>query len=133
LDKEAYLFLLDEKPIEINAAQIKEKMFETNIKPSLNISINPNSSIDLHIENLSKTFWRLSNAEILALQLKSFAEFMDQAISSGLDEVIIIHGVGEGTLKNAIHQQLLVHQNVGSFIKASEQKYGDGATLVRIK
>ncbi len=133
LEKEAYLFQLDEKPLLFDLNEIKEKMFETSSISGQISSTKPASEVDLHIENLSKTYWRLSNAEIFELQLKTFEENLEQAIASGLDELVFIHGVGEGKLEAAIHQKLKGHKNVASFGRASQQKYGEGATVVKVK
>ena len=127
------MFQIDGRPLEINAKEIAEKMFETNVGSNTEQILKPAAEVDLHIENVSKTYWRLSNTEIFALQLKTFENHLEQSIASGLDNVVFIHGIGDGKLKSAIHQILAGHQNVSFFGKASEQKYGDGATLVRIK
>lgn len=133
VDQKAYLFSLEEKIITIDANEIREKMMETNTVSTKKFSENIAQEIDLHIENLTKTYWRLSNAEIFALQLKTFEENLEKAIASGMDEIVFIHGIGEGKLEAAIHEKLKTHKNVSLYTNASEQKYGAGATLVRIK
>jgi Smr domain len=133
LNLESYLFQLDEKPLEINAKEIQEKMFESNVAQETIISQKPATEVDLHIENLTKTYWRLSHAEIFALQLKTFETQLESAIVAGVDKIVFIHGIGEGKLKNALHQKLKEHKNVSAFGKASDIKYGDGATVVKIK
>jgi Domain of unknown function (DUF2027)/Smr domain len=133
LDQEAYLYSIEEKPMILNALEIREKMMDQNTISSKSISENIADEIDLHIEKLSKTYWRLSNAEIFALQLKIFEENLEKAIANGMDEIVFIHGIGEGKLEAAIHQKLKSHKNVALYFQASQQKYGTGATMVKIK
>ena len=53
--------------------------------------------------------------------------FIDKAVTDNLEEIKIIHGVGTGKLKNAIHEHLKRHKNVASFRLG---KYGEGETGV---
>jgi dsDNA-specific endonuclease/ATPase MutS2 len=50
-----------------------------------------------------------------------------------MDEIIFIHGVGNGVLRNAIHKRLSGNKNVQYFEDAQKEKFGYGATKVRIK
>ncbi len=134
IDIEGYLFKLDEPSLTIDPKVLKEKMMEKEnpIVPQKNISKNA-LEVDLHIENLSKTYWRLSDIEIFELQIKTFEQELDQAIAKGLDEIVFIHGIGEGKLKAALHQKLNGHRNINYFENASANIYGTGATFVSIK
>lgn len=53
--------------------------------------------------------------------------FIDRAVTDNLEEVKIIHGVGTGKLRSAIHERLKKHKNVESFRLG---KYGEGETGV---
>ena len=86
--------------------------------------------IDLHIENLSRNHRKMSNAEILYLQLKHFEEFLTKAIRLGVPRVFIIHGVGKGRLKHEISKRLQQQSYVVSFKNEYHAKYGYGATEV---
>ncbi len=132
LDIEAYLFQIDLKSIEINAKEIQEKMLSQSAKIEIPIE-KPPSELDLHIENISKNHRQLGKAEIFAVQLDAFEKHLDKAIASGCNEVLYIHGIGDWKLKKAIHEVLEFHQNVIDFGIANEQKYGMGATFVKIK
>ncbi|MFN8301623.1 MAG: Smr/MutS family protein [Saprospiraceae bacterium] len=86
--------------------------------------------IDLHIENLTNGFARLDKSEILRLQLLHFERFMDKAIRLGVSRVFIIHGMGEGKLKEAIASKLREYPEVHKFKNEYHHKYGYGATEV---
>lgn len=86
--------------------------------------------IDLHIENLTNGFARLDKSEILRLQLLHFDRFMDKAIRLGVSRVFIIHGMGEGKLREAIANKLREYPEVHKFKNEYHHKYGYGATEV---
>jgi hypothetical protein len=133
VEKEGYLFQMDEKAIEINAKEIQEKMVESNSKLSMESNQKPEEVVDLHIEKINVNFKQLGNMEIFANQIDTFEKYLDKAIAAGMHEVVYIHGIGDGKLKKAIHDTLEFHNNVRDFGPANEQKYGQGATFVRIK
>ena len=87
--------------------------------------------IDLHIEELLDNYSGMSNFEIVQFQLNYFQKKLDEAIVSRMKKLIIIHGVGNGKLKNEVHKILLTYQGIRYF-DASYQKYGYGATEVVI-
>lgn len=87
-------------------------------------------ALDLHIEKLVQGHQQLSNAQILQLQLRVFEAYIEQAIRLGMERVFIIHGVGEGRLKNAIASCLLRIPEVITFKNEYHPKYGYGATEV---
>lgn len=133
LDSEGYLFQLDEKPIEIDTRAIQEKLMGITTKIEPERITKPSEILDLHIEKLSQNYKQLGNAEIFAMQIDAFEKHLDKAIVSGLNEVVFIHGIGEWKLKKAIYEILEFHKNVADFGPANEQKFGAGASFVRIK
>ncbi len=86
--------------------------------------------IDLHIENLLKGHAKLDKSEILRIQLQHFQRFLDQAIRLGVPRIFVIHGVGEGKLKEAIADRLKYNGHVHKFKNEYHAKYGYGATEV---
>ncbi len=85
---------------------------------------------DLHIENLVHDHSRMTNSEILDIQIGH----MHGAIAHGLQgqhlSVVLIHGVGQGILRAEIHKVLRNEYPRYKFIDASPQGYGKGATEV---
>ncbi len=92
------------------------------------------SEIDLHIENLtSQSVKKMTNAEILRIQLKAFQDYLRKAIQLKMDRVFIIHGLGKGKLRNEIATRLMKHPDVVTFKNEYHAKYGYGATEVILK
>jgi dsDNA-specific endonuclease/ATPase MutS2 len=50
-----------------------------------------------------------------------------------MHEIIFIHGAGNGTLRKEIHRQLSRNKDIKFFEEAQKEKFGYGATLVRLK
>ncbi len=86
--------------------------------------------IDLHIEELRSDFKKLSNAEILRIQLFHFDQYMRKAIRLGVERVFIIHGIGKGKLRDSIASRLIQMPEVRSFRNEYHHRYGYGATEV---
>ena len=91
------------------------------------------SVVDLHIEKITSDWKHLSNFEIVTLQLKSFEKFYDLAVVHHLPSMIIIHGVGEGKLRDEIHDILRLKKEVKSFVNQFHPAYGYGATEIFFK
>jgi len=60
-------------------------------------------------------------------------KFLDNAHSSGLHSVDIIHGVGTGRLAKAVEENLKRHPLVKSFHHAEPSRGGGGVTVVELK
>ncbi|MCW3116631.1 MAG: hypothetical protein JWM28_713, partial [Chitinophagaceae bacterium] len=86
------------------------------------------SVVDLHIEKITNDWKHLSNFEIVTLQLKTFEKFYDLALIHHLRSIIIIHGIGEGKLRDEIHDILRLKKDVKSFVNQYHPAYGYGAT-----
>lgn len=86
--------------------------------------------IDLHIEQLLPNAKKMSNAEIIKIQISHFERFLDKAISVGAERVYIIHGVGKGRLRDNIATRLMQMEAVKTFNNDYHPRYGFGATEV---
>lgn len=87
--------------------------------------------IDLHIEELLDNYAGMSNAEIIQIQLKHFQKTLDKAINGHYRKLVVIHGVGNGRLKQEVRAILSSHSNL-RFYDGSYSKYGFGATEIII-
>jgi len=85
--------------------------------------------IDLHIEELISDVSGLSNADMIQIQLRRFVKEMDYAITHHFKKLVLIHGVGNGKLKQEIRKELRNYSGV-AFKDADSRKYGQGATEV---
>lgn len=88
------------------------------------------NELDLHADKILPDYGRFDKSEILRRQLLHFHRFMDKAIRLGVPCVYIIHGVGEGKLRDAIAAELRAMPYVRKFKNQYHHKYGYGATEV---
>jgi len=91
------------------------------------------SVVDLHIEKLTDHAHSLSNAEILQKQLAEFEKFYELAVAHHQSTLIVIHGIGEGILREEIHGRLKLKKEVKSFVNQFHPLYGYGATEIFFK
>jgi hypothetical protein len=86
--------------------------------------------IDLHIEKLQESWQRLTNAEILDIQIKEFEKWYELAVAHSQSQLIVIHGVGSGRLRDEIHDLLRLKKEVKSFVNQFHPSFGYGATEI---
>jgi DNA-nicking Smr family endonuclease len=124
--------LIISKPLNINLdkALIKESILPKpkKTKPKKELYT---PEIDLHIHELIDDASRLSNFDILNIQLSKAGGFIDWAIKKRFKKIILIHGVGQGVLKEELKTLLRRYDNL-EFYDADYQKYGLGATEVKL-
>lgn len=88
------------------------------------------SVIDLHIEKLTDDWKKLSNFEMLSLQLSTFEKYYNLAIAHYQPNLIVIHGIGTGKLREEIHEILKSKKEVKSFVNQYHHNFGFGATEI---
>ncbi|MGV3560864.1 Smr/MutS family protein [Larkinella arboricola] len=121
-----------EKPI--NAAALRESLMGMTDKTLPTPVERPSAQVDLHIEKLLPNgFGGRTSADLLQIQLQAFEKNLENAIASGMDDITFIHGVGNGVLRNELHRRLGKNPNVAYFEDAQKEKFGYGATKVKIK
>jgi DNA-nicking Smr family endonuclease len=114
-----------ERPDVFDAPQAKPKLYPKSkgYQPMQH-------TIDLHIEQLVDDRTGLSNTEMLQIQLEALERFMQEAIANRQQRVVVIHGVGEGVLKDEVHRYLRTLFEVTKFKNDWMSSYGFGATEV---
>lgn len=134
LKKEAYVFPIEMTPVAIDLEQLQDKLAESAAQPG-NFALEvPAHEVDLHIENLTdRPASSMSNSEILKLQLQVFQDNLDRALAANMHEIIFIHGTGNGVLRQEIHKILSRNKEIRFYEDAQKEKFGYGATLVRLK
>lgn len=60
-------------------------------------------------------------------------KYLDDAFIAGLERVTIIHGRGEGILREGLHSMFRSHKHVKKFRKGLYSEGGDGVTVVELK
>ncbi len=88
--------------------------------------------VDLHMDELALQNTQYSPSGILALQMSRFHSAIEEAISKRLRKLVIIHGLGQGTLKLQIRKELQEKYPHYIYQDASFKEYGFGATLVHL-
>lgn len=117
-----------DKPLAVPAA-----IAPTPPKPAEAL-VAPPHEFDLHIEALRPEGAEgLSNTAMLRQQLDAFEDALSRALATNMHEIIFIHGAGNGTLRKEIHRQLSRNKDIKFFEDAQKEKFGYGATLVRLK
>jgi DNA mismatch repair protein MutS2 len=64
--------------------------------------------------------------------LDALGRYLDDASLAGLEQVLIIHGLGTGALRDAVRAQAATHPLVKSFRAGERGEGGDGATIVKL-
>ncbi|MEJ8756781.1 Smr/MutS family protein [Pontibacter sp. H259] len=134
LNKEAYLFQLDTKPTTIDTSKLQEQLTETPEQTIANYKLQaPDHKVDLHIEKLTEEHQTMSNSTMLKLQLETFQNALDRAMAANMHEIVFIHGAGNGVLRKEIQKILSRTPGIKFYEDAQKEKFGYGATLVRLK
>ncbi|MET4072869.1 Smr/MutS family protein [Hymenobacter sp. UYCo722] len=134
------------KPAGVDAAALKAQLSgDAPAKPAAVVAaaaptkpaaaiVAPPHEVDLHLEALRPdNTEELSNTAILRLQLDAFEDTLSRALATNMHEIVFIHGMGNGVLRKEIHRQLSRNKDIKFFEDARKEKFGFGATLVRLK
>lgn len=89
--------------------------------------------VDLHITELIDDMRGLSSADMLNLQIDHFRHIMDENLKNHGQQIVFIHGKGEGVLRNALMKELNYRYKGHDVQDASFREYGFGATKVTIR
>jgi len=120
--------LVAKNKLSIDGIQRKDDTFRRNPSKSESHS-NSSLEIDLHFNKLVEFPKNFTNHQMLEIQLREARNFLDKAKKGGNKRVVLIHGVGEGRLKEEIHTMLERMDNL-RFYDANYAEYGRGATEV---
>ncbi len=86
--------------------------------------------VDLHLEALTERAGQIPVGDALPFQIEEFERCMSLAMVHDLDEIIFIHGIGSGRLRDALHERLRQYRSVRHFEIDRSGKFGQGATRV---
>ncbi len=91
----------------------------------------PTMEVDLHIHKLTDSERRMTNYDMLTLQLDTAKRQLEFAMRKRIQKIVFIHGVGEGVLKMELETLFRRYDNI-KYYDADLQKYGLGATEIYI-
>ena len=146
LAREAFIYQLDDETL-----KKEEPVASTSLSEDLRASMmggaetgkaiedkakalaKPANIVDLHIEKIKTDVSGLSKDDMLKIQLGTFENNLERAIANGMEEITFIHGSGSGVLRTELHRRLSKNQHVQYYKDAQKEKFGYGATLVKIK
>jgi len=143
-DDSAMIFPLIEKDLpaaflRFEASEIEQAMKEKNDLPSVKPSIEKLGKkhpdiieLDLHSNQLLDSTAGMDNTAILQFQLDTFRKILAEFKNKRGQKIVVIHGKGEGVLRNAIIQELKTHYRNYLYQDASFREYGFGATMITI-
>lgn len=91
------------------------------------------ATVDLHLN--AKETQKIVNMGHLPLeqQIRQLNLFIIQAFENKTKELVVIHGVGKGMLKNEVLKYLQLHPKIKEVMPADAWKYGNGALKVVLK
>lgn len=121
---------------EITEEELRKNLFQKYSKQSGSKKSKPHAQkeileVDLHIEELVDSIRGLSNFQIVKIQIDAFHDAMHNAINRNAYSLVVIHGVGNGVLKNEICK-IIREEYQFRYHDASLSRYGKGATEVII-
>lgn len=130
------LIVLKANLVKIHSEHYTEKIvfkdkIESDSNKKLTIQEIEIPEIDLHIDHYQSAEKQLTSAEILNFQLRKADEFTQKMLELKISNFVIIHGRGEGILKNKVRSLLTKYSGIDTS-DANFAKYGKGATLVRV-
>ncbi|PID87914.1 MAG: hypothetical protein CSB06_03215 [Bacteroidia bacterium] len=111
-----------ENAVRKNRSPLYPKKEDKNIK-----------EVDLHLHELIDDERGMSDHEKLEFQIEVFHKELKNAKKEGYRRIVFIHGVGNGTLKHKIRNELTHRYKQYLFQDASFKEYGYGATMVLLR
>jgi hypothetical protein len=91
------------------------------------------TSIDLHLESLRAAGKTPGGKHIIQFQVYEAERYLAEAFRADIKEVYLIHGIGEGKLRERLHQVIRHMSDVVYFANEYHPRFGWGATVVRFR
>ena len=118
-----------------NSIDFSKFLFQKQTHTSAPQKSKPNNNkkeleIDLHIEELLDDYSGMTNSQIIQAQLNHFQKALNKAIDNKYQRMIVIHGVGNGKLKQEV--RTILNSYSMQYFDAAYSKYGYGATEIII-
>lgn len=85
--------------------------------------------IDLHLDELVDAPGHVEFSKMLQIQMNHCRSFIQKAKKSGIRKVVVIHGVGQGVLKESVRNYAF-EIDAKEYHDADFRQYGRGATEI---
>lgn len=134
LQKQAYMFKLNEELSKINLNALKQKDFtEKTVIEKVDLSKKPEPVIDLHFDQLLAKGYTTQTNDIIGVQMDVFIKTLEAAYMHQMKSIVYVHGIGNQYLKNKIQTFLSKNKRLAKhFEEADPIKFGGGATYIEI-
>lgn len=134
LQKQAYMFKLNEELSKINLNALKQKDFtEKTVIEKVDLSKKPEPVIDLHFDQLLAKGYTTQTNDIIGVQMDVFIKTLEAAYMHKMKSIVYVHGIGNQYLKNKIQTFLSKNKRLAKhFEEADPIKFGGGATYIEI-
>jgi DNA mismatch repair protein MutS2 len=116
--------------VEINGKKIKIKIENLYVVDDVPRQV-PEVGVDIQSEPLRTTELDVRGDDRVEA-LEKLDKFLDQAVLSGVEEIMVIHGIGEGILLHAIRSRLESDPRVSTLRGGLSGEGGVGVTIVRL-
>ncbi|HEX8246587.1 MAG TPA: endonuclease MutS2 [Pyrinomonadaceae bacterium] len=120
---------LREKIVNLQAVVAEEKKKESKLEKLQKQSSDTLLRLDTENMNAELNIIGKTTAEVDDL----LDPFLDEAYLNGFQRVRVIHGMGTGALRSAVHRHLKGHPHVLRYTLAPREQGGEGATVVELK
>ncbi len=110
---------------------VKARIYEKNDEILKHKKSKDHAVVDMHIWELVEDHSRMTNSEMLDTQLAYFEKCLQSAIDNHITNVVFIHGVGTGKLKQEIIS-VMDERDFITYKPANMAEFGVGATEVEI-
>ncbi|MDR1357019.1 MAG: DUF2027 domain-containing protein [Tannerellaceae bacterium] len=102
-------------------------------RPKAKDAANKAIEVDLHIDKLIDNLSGLTPGDMLRYQIDEFNRTLSQYANRKGQQIVFIHGKGNGGLRTSIEKELRRRYPSYTFQDASFLEYGFGATMVTIR
>jgi hypothetical protein len=106
--------------------KIKKHSNKKRVKETVNSDV---WEIDLHLENLPQDILKSPDTHYIDMQMKALRYFLERVKKNRVKKFIVIHGVGDGILKDQVISYLSRFESY-KLQDGDSSKYGKGATQV---
>lgn len=115
---------VDVDDLEYLESQTKQAKKHASITQARNLKLSKAMTVHTEINLIGKT---------VAEAMPELEKYIDDAAIAGLSQVRIIHGMGTGALRNAVHEELRRNPHVESYRLGEQGEGGYGATVAMLR